>query len=203
MDARLRAHADAASSACWWWPHRDFVMVCERPTTIARDEAGRLHSATGKAIEWPDGWGLYRHHGMAVPADIIEHPERITRARILDERNAEIRRVMVEIYGVARYVQDSGAEVVHADKDSLGHPRRLLRAPAPGDDPIVLIELTNSTPEPDGSHRMFHIRVHPELRPIPFEPGQEFGEPQEMTCINAVASLYGLRGEGYRPGVET
>lgn len=178
-------------------------MVCERPTTITRDEAGRLHSTTGKAIEWPDGWGLYRHHGMAVPADLIEHPELITRARILEERNAEIRRVMIELYGIARYVKDSGAEVLHEDKDPLGQPRRLLRAPAPGDDPIVLVELTNSTPEPDGSRRVFHIRCHPELRPIPFEPGGDFGDRQEMTCANAVASLYGLRGEDYFPQVET
>jgi hypothetical protein len=183
--------------------HAKFWIASDFPTVIGRDEGNRSHSAKGPAIAWSDGWAVFNHHGMSIPAEFIEHPERITRARILEERNAEMRRVMIEIYGVARYVQDSGAEVVHEDKDPLGHPRRLLRAPAPGDDPIVLIELTNSTPEPDGSHRMFHIRVHPELRPIPFEPGQDFGDRQEMTCQNAVASLYGLRGSEYQPGAET
>jgi hypothetical protein len=178
-------------------------MAVERPTAIHRDEPGRLHSADSKAIEWPDGWGLYRWHGMIVPADLIEHPELITIERIRDERNAEVRRVMVERYGLARYVTDMGAEVVHADKDALGHSRRLLRSAVPGDEPLTLIELTNSTPEPDGSHRMFHIRVHPELRPIPFEAGGEFGEKQEMTCQAAVASLYGLRAEEYAPSAET
>ena len=42
LDAAARAYAGTVESACWWWPHKDFVMVCERPTHIDRDEQGRL-----------------------------------------------------------------------------------------------------------------------------------------------------------------
>lgn len=33
--------------------------------------------------------------------------------------------------------------------------------------------------------------------------GGFFGEPQEMTAHNAVASTFGLRGEQYSPTIET
>jgi hypothetical protein len=33
--------------------------------------------------------------------------------------------------------------------------------------------------------------------------GGQFGEPQEMTAHNAVASTFGLRGEQYEPVMET
>lgn len=34
---RGRAYEATAESACWWWPHRRFVMVCERPVEIHRE----------------------------------------------------------------------------------------------------------------------------------------------------------------------
>ncbi len=56
------------------------------------------------------------------------------------------------------------------------------------------------------SRRDYMLPVHPELRPIleplPRGPGG-FGEPQAMTCHNAVASTFGLKGEQYAPEYET
>ena len=39
-------------------------MVCARPKKIERNAQGRLHSTTGKAIEYPDGYGLYFLNGV-------------------------------------------------------------------------------------------------------------------------------------------
>lgn len=201
MQTRARAYAATASSACWWWPHRDFVMVCDRPRLIQRDAAGRLHREDGPAVEFRDGWGVHAWHGVRVPPDVITSPDRITTERINGETNAEIRRVMLERFGVARYVRESGATVLHADTDQLGFPRRLLRRDVPNDEPIVMVELTNSTPEPDGTRKTYHLRVHPELRPM--LGGDRLGEPQAMTAHNAVASTFGMRGEEYAPREET
>mgnify|MGYP001610588142 FL=1 len=63
-----------------------------------------------------------------------------------------------------------------------------------------MIEMTNSTPEPDGTRKVYLERVHHELRPFGHGP---IGEPQAMTCHNAIASQAGLRGEDYRPEIET
>jgi hypothetical protein len=67
FDARALAYEATCRSACWWWPHTGFVMVCERPSEIHRNAAGRLHRDGGKAIVWPDGWGVYSLNGVTVP----------------------------------------------------------------------------------------------------------------------------------------
>jgi hypothetical protein len=59
----------------------------------------------------------------------------------------------------------------------------------------------NSTPEPDGSVKTYFLRVHPECRPLLRD--NQFGEPQQLTAHNAIASTFGLKGEEYSPSVET
>lgn len=76
---RDRAYADAQAAAGWWWPHRQYVMVTDRPRELHLERVGptgsgshRPHCATGPAIRWADGWALYFLHGERVPADRVE-----------------------------------------------------------------------------------------------------------------------------------
>jgi len=131
----------------------------------------------------------------------------LTAKQISEEPNAEVRRVLVGTYNLGdtgRYLRDLGAQVIHSDVDQLGLPRRLLRIDQPDDEPILAIEVTNSTPEPDGTRKLYTFRCHPELRPLQV-PGirTEVGKPQAMTCHNAIASTYGYRGEDFQLAVET
>jgi len=218
MDACAIAYAGTCENACWWWPHRDFVMVCERPIALHRDAAGQLHSDTALAIEWPDGWGFAMHHGVRVPDDVVLHPERLTVARIDAEKNAEVRRVMIEKFGMKRYVSEAGASTIHEDTDMHGRPRRLLRRRmGDGLPDMVLVDLVNSSPEPKGTrggdeywgatglgrglvYKRYLLCVDAALRPL-HDSG--YGAPQALTCHNAVASTFGLRGEQYRPEAES
>src|SRR5690606_24228480 len=87
-----------------------------------------------------------------------------------DQPNAEGRRGVIQRYNqgdTGRYLRDIGATVIHEDTDALGLPRRLLRIEQEGDEPFVAIEVTNSTPEPDGTRKKYTFRCHPELRPLP------------------------------------
>jgi hypothetical protein len=177
-----KANRDTCESACWWWPHKEFVMVCERPTFIGRDDRGRLHADGRMSIEWPDGWGLYHWHGVRVPAHVITAPATITVAEIEAEQNAETRRVMVERYGQARYLVDSGAKQVH--RDSVGV---LYRKEIPGDEPLVMVKVRNSTPEPDGTVKDYFLRVPPQIE----------------TARAGVAWTFGLGAKDYRPEAET
>lgn len=186
---RLQASVDVSRSAAWWWPSTEAVYVCRRPTEIHRDEQGRLHSTTGPAIGWK-GWGVYAVHGIRIPAWAIEEPAKLTVEAIEAERNSEVRRVLIELYGMSRYVQDAGFDVLDTDTDTAGQPRRLLRR---GD--LTVVELVNSTVDADGTRRTYHEPVHPELRPI--MPGGALGQPQALTALNAVASRYGLTGREY------
>jgi len=104
-----------------------------------QDHAQRLHHLDGLALAWPDRWGLHAYHGVAVPAWLIERPQAITLATIEQQRNAEVRRVMLERLGWRRYFDQCGAAVV--DSIPMDHPvvalcgARLLRKELPGDEP--------------------------------------------------------------------
>ena len=201
---RLRPLGDLAQAAGWWWPFAGAFILTERPVSIHRDARNRLHHEDGPALAYSDGLVVYAWHGVRVSKDLIEHPEQITAQSIDAEQNTEIRRIMIERFGIARYVSESHAEVVHADVDPLGLPRRLLRKPQDGGIPdLMMIEMTNSTPEPDGTRKKYLECVHPELRPLPINHGDPFGAPQALTCHNAIASQFGLLGEDYQPQIET
>jgi hypothetical protein len=176
--------------------HAEFAMICDRPTVLTVDEQNRPHAENGPFCRWATGTALYSWHGVQVPRSVIEAPQTLTAARITAEQNAEVRRVMIERYGTSKYLLDAGATEVHRDEWGV-----LYRKDIPGDEPLVMVAVKNSTPEPDGSIKNYFLRVHPELRPISM--GRVVGGRQQPTARNAVASTFGLRGEDYAPDRET
>ena len=145
---------DLAKWCGWWWPFEGAVILTEKPTSLHRDARNRLHNETGPAIAYSDGWGVWALHGVRVAREDIEKP--LTAERVRKESNAEVRRVLVDRYGPARYMQDIGATLVHRDRYG-----ELYRVEMPGDEPIEMVKVRNSTPEPDGSVKDYWLRVAP------------------------------------------
>jgi hypothetical protein len=89
----------------------------------------------------------------------------MTIAQIEAETNAEVRRVMIDRYGPKRYLEDSGAVVVQempADHPIVGlRTARLLRKEVPDDETIIMLDLLNSTAEPDGTVKRYMLRCDP------------------------------------------
>ncbi len=167
--------------------HAEFWIAADRPRAVF-DVGARLHRIGGPAVAWCDGTGLWFLHGVAVPEAIA--CGRFGTADILAQANAEIRRTMIELYDRGdhgRFLRDADADVIHIDLDRLGHQRRLLRVPLFGDEAYVGVEVINSTPEPDGSHRRYILRVPPTI----------------TTCRAAVAWTFGLTEAQYDPVAET
>ena len=54
---------------------------------------------------------------------------------------------------------------------------------------------------PRTRRRIYHVACHPELRPLYLNG--ELGEPQALTCQNAVAASYGMTGAEYKLQVES
>jgi len=204
LGASLDYHCTVARACGAVYPFADLCIVTDRPEVIARDEIGRLHAQDGPALRYRDGYALYAVHGVRVPHDVIEEPASVTVERIDAEPNSEVRRVMVERYGLERYIRESGAELIDEDTDIHGLPRRLWQK-GHGENAIVSVEVQNSSLEPDGSRRTYFLMVDADLRPIPDpeDPDDDWGEPQAMTCVNAVASTFGMGGDEYRNAVET
>lgn len=178
----MRALAAVSRRTHWWWPYEKAAIVCERPSELHLDERGRLHRGEGPALAYRDGFALFRWRGIAIPESFAQTLAALTPEIIRGERNAELRRIMLEHYGHERYIVDSGAEPVQQDEAG-----RLWRVRLPGDEPITMVEVVNSTAEPDGAFRVYWLRVPPGTR----------------TAKEGVAWTFGLSEEEYRPLVQT
>jgi len=154
-----------------FWIFKRVCVITSKPRAILLDSRGRLHNEQGPAIVYPDGWGVYAWHGVRVPRYVIEDPRQISVRKINSEVNAEVRRVLIERYGFPRFLQDSGAQVLDEQVDSHGHPIRLYRQEIAGDEPLVMVEVTNTTAEEvlqaDGTKSLefkrYSLRVPPDM----------------------------------------
>jgi hypothetical protein len=174
---------EALTQSCGWvWWHENVLAISDRLCALNRDEQGRLHCANGPSIAYRDGWALHHWHGVLVPDYVIEAPAKITTGAIDDERNAEVRRVMIERYGQERYLLDSGAQLIASDCYGDLYRKSLL-----DDEPLVMVRVTNSTPEPDGSVKPYFLRVPPDVQ----------------TPHEAVAWTFGMQTREYAPTTET
>jgi hypothetical protein len=179
---KLEGLWELCRSAGWALPHEHICWVSERHSVVARDEQGRLHNLRGPALEYPDGFAIYAAHGVRLSPDIILDPSSITVARIEAEKNAEIRRVMIEQYDQGRYLKDSGAKKVQEDDYGT-----LYRKDVPNDEPILMVDVINSTAEPDGTFRRYMLRVPPDTK----------------TARGGVAWTFGKTEAEYEPALET
>jgi hypothetical protein len=84
-------------------------------------------------------------------------PDRITTADILQEHNAERRRVLLERVGLERFLQIAHPEVLDCDADA-GGEHRLLRVPLPGDEPVVCVAVRCPS-----TGRQYLLRVPPTM----------------------------------------
>jgi hypothetical protein len=181
----LRGLRTVCEHAGWWLPHQNICWVSERHDVLHQDVQHRLHCEGGPALRYPDGWSIYRWHGVEIPAWIVERPQDITPAKISAEKNAEVRRVMTLKYGLARYLQDSDAREIDRDRDL--HGERVLYEVRDPLGMMRVILLENSTPEVDGSRKPYTFRV----------------PPTTQSCAQAVAWIYSLPTEKYRPVMES
>jgi hypothetical protein len=200
----LQAYCDLLSTG-WIFFANEFVVVCERPALLkTTHQRGRdlLHAPDGPAVVWRDGTALWYLNDMCVPRNVVEAPETITAKQILHERNTEVRRILLDRMGVERYLREIGATVRHEDADQYGFPRRLLVADIGDVEPLCVVEVVNTTPEPIGYtpkegenglwrghrwHKKYMLRVPPECQ----------------TAQEAVAWTFFGDAETYRPFIET
>lgn len=123
-----------------------------------------------------------RWRGVPINERIAFHPETISVQEILDERNAELRRVMLERMGYEAFLRETEAEILDRDRDP-GGERRLLRVKLEGDEDLVCVSVICPS-----TGRQYLIRVPPTMR----------------TCRQAAAWIAGFDNpDDYRPIVET
>jgi hypothetical protein len=174
-DAHALAHFTDLVSG--YWLLQDGAYIVHRPKLLARDEADRLHSETGKCVEYRDGWGFYAWHGVSVPEKVILSPEQLTREDFLNEPNLEVRRVIWERMGnrlvsELGVVIESGPRGVLYEVDLPSDPERRAR----------YVQVQDASTD-----RQYLLRVPPTIQ----------------TAAEAVAWSFQLAVEEYDPAQET
>ena len=123
-----------------------------------------------------------RWRGVAIDARIAFFPELITAKEILDEPNAERRRVLLERMGYERFLTEAKAKTLDQDRDA-GGVRRLLKVDMKDDEDLVCVSVICPS-----TARQYVIRVPPAM----------------TTCHQAVAWIAGFDNpDDYQPLVET
>ncbi len=201
-----------------FWPYENICIVSDFPTAVRVDtHGGRLHHEALPALEYADTYGVYSWHGVLFDeynSWIITNPEQITVDKIDTEVNQEIKRAMLERFTAERYIREGNAVLVHREdklpgvlpgKERFKNPvLELWDKEIKGTElTMTMVRAINSTPEPDGHFKEYWMEVANDLRPIDPVTGELFGKPQERTGYNAIASMFGLRGEEYYPLLET
>lgn len=149
-----------AGAFAFWITDKE-ILVATNPN-VYTDDQRRLHREGGAAFEWLSDVRDYYWHGVNVLEADIMHPETITVADIDTESNAEVRRVRIERYdelrGRGAYIQATNAKRVASD------PRfgTIWRRDLEDDEPLIMIEVINSTAESDGSFKHYFLRVDPD-----------------------------------------
>jgi hypothetical protein len=184
---QLRWFTKTQMTAGWWWPHMDFVLVCDRPLEVHTDAGldddapGRLHNADGPAVVWRDGWSLHFWHGVRVPAWVVERP---TVAAVHAEPNVEVRRCAIEALGWDTYVGQARLVLVDAapDPGNPGQQIELYQVPeSVWGTPTRVLLATNGSPERDGTRRRYGLPVPAGI----------------STAVHAAAWTYGLDPDQY------
>jgi len=136
---------------------------------------GNLHCTFGPACQRTGDWKseiakqttIYSFFGVNVPPDWTE---KLTVEKILKERNAEVRRVGVQVYGIEKFVEETIKETIDADIDNRNDARAL----------VLLKDDTKWLVATDGSTgRVYHLRVPDATK----------------TCVEAYGALTGLKDE--------
>ncbi|MBX9951102.1 MAG: hypothetical protein K2Y39_18170 [Candidatus Obscuribacterales bacterium] len=154
--------------------------LSERPVEFHMDEQARTHREDGPAVIYEGDFKIFCWKNTRASQYAITVEPNLE--NIFGQENVEIRRVLIDRYGIDRYILDSGAEIIQHDRFGT-----LYRKTQSDDEPIVLVRITNSSPEPDGSFRTYFLRVPPETR----------------TAREAIAWTFRMTAEEYDPEIET
>ncbi len=140
----------------WIFAFEKFCIVCDRPRILSFDNEYRLHAEGSPAIQFADGYSLYAYHGVRLPEKYGKlHPQQWQAKWLLEEENAELRRVLIQVIGYYRISQ----ELAVAELDCF-REYTLLKIDTEVDiEPIYLLKM--SCPSTGFTHL---LRVPPDMK---------------------------------------
>ena len=107
-DRPLYSAFKSLTESCGWiYPFEKICFVCDRPRQLHFDSEYLLHALGEPAIEFADNFSVYSYRGVSLPQTIGQVPPASWEASwLLTEKNAEVRRVLIEAIGYSRICQE-------------------------------------------------------------------------------------------------
>jgi hypothetical protein len=171
-----------ALNAGWSLWNATIATLSDRPAELRRNDRHQFHCTFGPALLYRDGWAIYAINGVRVTEQIVMRPGTLTAADVAKESNQEVRRIMIERMGYQKYLRESGATLAHSDQRG-----KLWKAKREGDTDLAMVEVLNSTPEPDGTTKTYFLRVPPTI----------------TRASEGIAWTFNMSAVEYSPQVET
>lgn len=149
------------------------------PLKEYRNETGRLHRDDGPAyisphrcIHYQDGrkhgidvdkWGsmTFFFEGIMVPRKYVMDPENISFEEVMSMPNQEVKYAGIRLYGFDRMLEEDRFNIIDEDEET---GMLLLEYTGVFSDPIRVVSVFNSTPEPDGSVKRYFLNVPPDMK---------------------------------------
>jgi hypothetical protein len=142
-----------------FWPNKRFCVVCDKPTRVLLNNNRQAHSTEKPAIRYSDGWSIAAVGGIPVPLRFFKDRDLLTPKVIQRTPNVETKRALIELYGYERYLHDTDAHLVDQNTDQDGREQNLWSFGVTMNVGINLLEVFNSTPEPDGTFKKYFLQV--------------------------------------------
>ncbi|HEY9614436.1 DUF6745 domain-containing protein [Allocoleopsis sp.] len=154
-EPRWQAFCELIQACGWVIPGRNICWVCDRPLRLSLDEQYRLHAEGEPAVEFADGFQMYAYQGVELPPRYTLAPHKWKSSWLLQERNAELRRVLIQGIGYERICRELQATQLDTWREYT-----LLRINTHSDiEPFALLQMTC----PSTGHTHI-IRVPPEIQ---------------------------------------
>ncbi|MBK9143066.1 MAG: hypothetical protein IPM23_11255 [Candidatus Melainabacteria bacterium] len=179
---RIEAWQTLFDAAFNWCGYERAIFLSRQPVELLLDERRRLHREDGPALSFPDGYRICSIHGVLVPESVVTDPSSLSLEIIEGETNVEIRRIMIQRFGMERYIEESGAVAI--DSDDCGV---LYRKEQKLDEPLVVVKVVDSTSLIQGEPRHYFLRVPPYM----------------TSARQAVAWTFNLNSGEYSPSEQT
>jgi hypothetical protein len=130
------------------YPLDEACVLCQHPQKI-RMADGRLHYDGGYSVEY-DGWGIYSWRGVSMPEKYGSVRSENWKAEwILKEKNAELRRYLIQGIGYEKMLRDLRAEKLDAWREYELHKIKNVDV-----EPVVIVTMTCPSTGLKHSHRV-------------------------------------------------
>ncbi len=136
--------------------YEKMAVICDRPHRLTFDPERRLHGSGVPAIEYGDDFKVYAYHGVRLPEKYGSLPDYQWQPEwLLSEKNAEMRRVLIQTIGYKRI-----CEALQAVELDSWREYTLIKIENEVDvEPIHLLRMTCPS-----TGRIHVLRVPPERR---------------------------------------